>query len=48
MKQIKIFCLGQPLRFRTKNLIRSVAKQQIKFAYAHFITYSLFKNNESP
>ncbi len=42
MKQIKNFCLDQPLRFRIKNLIVLVDKQKINFVYAHFIMYCFF------
>jgi len=41
MKQIKILCLDQSLRFRTKNLMGLIGKQQIKFVYAHFIYFPL-------
>ena len=41
MKQIKIFYLDQPLRFRTIpkafGIIISESKQKINFVYAHFI-----------
>ncbi len=37
IKQIKIICIDQPLRFRTKNLIIPAGILIIKFVCAHFI-----------
>jgi hypothetical protein len=37
IKQIKIICIDQPLRFRTKNLIIPAGILVIKFVCAHFI-----------
>ncbi len=47
MKQIKNFCLDQPLRFRIKNLIVLVDKQKINFVYAHFIMRYFFRCSEN-
>lgn len=44
IKQIKIICTDQPLRFHTKNLIITVVLLTIKFVCVHFILIINFDN----